>query len=311
MHPGDNGLEQDLGIDISPVTEGRAAISGVLFSATPKFNPDVEMMITDLYHRYIDHVARYVAKGLLDKCGEDLVCQGGDGSNYLAPTWGEIVKHIRSNASLVEKVRQGFADILPIPFACTLGSKAERLRKIMQSNNRYRDKPHELLAPNLGVFDDNNDDLVYFPKRLNATGHEGTTKKVLLNNPNNAWRIVLVNNQDQAGAGVYIGESAQNVLDNIQNDSARKGEIIMDADTYLTFAAALWSRDIPVDDLNANHTKGKLTLCANTLNIEEAKIPGMGWNHIQRKPAIVPHSIATKNDFRVVRTYVPIYPRHY
>lgn len=312
MHPGDDGVEKDFGeekVTIGPST--RSTLSRVLLSATPQLDPTVEAMITNLYHRYIEHLALYVAKGIIDKRGDNLVCSGIDGIDYIVSSWGEIAAHIRANPRLVEKVGQGFTDVLPIPFGCELRVKAERFRKVMQAHDRYRERPDQLIEPHLGVFNDHSDNLVYFPKNLNTNDHGGRTKKQRLDDPNNAWQIVLVNNQDQAGPGVYVGESVQDVLDSIQQDPARKDEIIMDADTYLTFAAALWARNIAVDDLNADRTKGKLTLCASTLLTPEGKIPGMGWNHIQRKPAVVPHAPSTKNDFRVVRTYVPIYPRHY
>ncbi len=300
MHNRDTDLEQELPL-VLDMSSARPGIARIL-----NIDHELEAMITDLYHRYIEHSSLYVAKGLLTQEGEDLVCTGIDGQRYVAPSWKQIVDAIRANPLLVEKVKAGFCDVLPVPFASSLVDKANRFRAVMQTHERYQANPGQLAEPKLWIFDDHLEEIVYSPKSLKREDHGGMTKGQYLNATKRGWQVVLVNSQDQSGPGIYTDRSAQSVLEEIQNDLERNGEVIMNLDTYLTFASALWARGIVVDDLNNNKVKGKLTLCAGTLHLSEAKVPAAGWNHIQRTVAIVPSSSQATIHFRVVRTCVPI-----
>lgn len=294
MHNRDTDLEQKLP-SLPPLSSARPGVARIF-----NIDHELETMITELYHRYIEHISLYVAKGLLTKTCEDLVCTGIDGQRYEAPTWRQIVDGIRANPMLIEKVKEGFSDVLPVPFASSLIKKANLFRAVMQSNERYKANPAELADPKLGIFGDDTDDLIYFPKNLKGEDHGGITKKQYLSAKKQGWQVVLVNSTDQAGPGIYTDRSAQSVL-----DEAPAGEVIMNLDTYLTYASALWARGITVDDLN-NKVKGKLTLCAGTLHLAEEKVPAAGWNHVQRKVAIVPSSSQSIILHRVIRTCVPI-----
>lgn len=300
MHNRDTDLEQKLPL-VPAISSERQGVARIL-----NINHDLEKMITDLYHRYIEHISLYVTKGLLTKEGEDLVCTGLDGQRYVAPTWKQIVDGIRANPLLVEKVKAGFCDVLPVPFASSLVDKAHRFRAIMQAHERYQANQGQLAEPKLWTFDDQLEEIVYSPKSLKREEHGGMTKRQHLSATKKGWQVVLVNSQDQNGPGIYTDQSAQSVLEDIQNDPERKGEVIMNLDTYLTYASSLWARGIVVDDLNNNKVKGKLTLCAGTLHLSEAKVAAAGWNHIQRTVAIVPSSSQATIPFRVVRTCVPI-----
>lgn len=137
-----------------------------------------------------------------------MVCTGIDGQRYEAPTWGQIVDGIRANPNLIEKVKAGFSDVLPVPLASSLIEKANLFRAVMQSNERYKANPAELADPKLGIFGDDTDELIYFPKRLEGEDHGGITKKQYLSAKKQGWQVVLVNSTDQAGPGIYTDKSA-------------------------------------------------------------------------------------------------------
>ncbi len=79
----------------------------------------------------------------------------------------------------------------------------------MQTNERYKAKPDELAAPKLGIFGDDTDELIYFPKRFNGEDHGGITKKQYLSATKQGWQIVVVNSKDQDGPGIYPDRSAR------------------------------------------------------------------------------------------------------
>lgn len=298
-------IERKLVASEPNVPQVRNDVARVILTQAPSIDRELEEMITILYHRYITHVSGYVARGILTVEGEDLVCIGIDGQKYLAPTWGQIITGIRANPWLIEKVKEGFSDILPVPFASSLADKAARFRAVMQTNERYPISSAQLAAPQLGIFDDHTEEFIYFPKKLNSVDHGGMTKKQYLSATHKGWQVVLVNSQDQNGPGIYVNRSAQSFLDELQTATEKKNEIPMDLDTYLVYASALWARGIAVDDLNYK-VKGKLTVCAGTLHLAGAQVAAAGWNHIQRKVAIVPASSQTILPNRVLRTCVPI-----
>ena len=131
-----------------------------------------------------------------------------DGTHYPIPTPAMIEERMRKDPVLAEKMAQGFdvKNFILTPFALPLDTLVAALGKATLA--QYKKGGNKLTSTNGDTLELNEDEplwawdqykgadvngsLIYHPQRFTKDNHGGSTKAELLKNPENAWRILLL-----------------------------------------------------------------------------------------------------------------------
>lgn len=143
-----------------------------------------------------------------------------------APSIGDVMDELKRRPELLEKIKQGFVKVLPVPFGlspalltsamgkaiaeyydenappCYFSSddndysyyNGEKLRSSDGKSLRQSCKPIYMMDVYEGA--DNSGELIYFPERFEPEYHGGKTKKEILETSQfPGWQVLLIENQ--------------------------------------------------------------------------------------------------------------------
>lgn len=254
----------------------------------------------------------------LDKLGileifpesKDLGIRGVDGKEYPVPTAEAIEARLAANQELVaRKMEQGFTKMLIVPFGYPLDKLVDKYRKAILRHH----KEGKLLATKEGPSDpdeplelnegepvyawseyqdaDRNGKLIYNPQSFKGS-HGGKTKAEILQIPESAWQIVLLEdmpNIPRAGRGktiegrkqVEAGKSPEEYLELLRKEKAYKGEEGLTPEADLLYALTKLEETNQV--ANDYQGKGSISYQLGAFFPSSGDVPSSFWSRYLRR----------------------------
>src|SRR3989344_6570550 len=254
----------------------------------------------------------------LDKLGileifpesKDLGIRGVDGKEYPVPNAEAIEARLAANQELVaRKMEQGFTKMLIVPFGYPLDKLVDKYRKAILRHHKEGkllatkespSDPDEPLDLNEGepVYTwseyqdaDRNGKLVYNPQSFGRS-HGGKTKAEMLQDPKNAWAVVLLEdmpNIPRAGRGktvegrkqVEAGKSPEEYLELLRKEKAYKGEEGLTPEADLLYALTQLEETNQV--ANDYQGKGSISYQLGAFFPSSGNVPLSCWDRNYRR----------------------------
>jgi hypothetical protein len=241
------------------------------------------------------------------KNGKTLGILGIDNKEYRMPTLDEILKRLDEKKELVrQKTKQGFTEILLVPFACPLGEIIEKYQETLLAhyNNRLlfatkekteeKDEPLELdPAYPINIWKECKDgdvknNFAYFPLKYDKDEHQGKTKlELLFIDPKNAWQVLLVENmpnipnpENSKKIGhrrqIEAGKTPIEYLELLQKNKDYRGEAGLTPEAELMYSLIYLEKTNQV--INDWQGKGNISCQISAFLVPSNGISWLGWN---------------------------------
>lgn len=236
------------------------------FELDEKIWPFEDFSQEDLEKQYKTLKKAFVNAQILEKLLDDrLGVRGINEQEYAFPKLEDIIKKMKENKKILQlKIRQGFQQLLIVPFGMNLNDLTEKYKKVITKYNNkekiFATKRNQFNSDRLlklkkinpvWVYEeyknaDTNNDLIYYPKEF-SKNHQGKTKKEILEQTRQAFEIALIEDltiipKKDEGKEFYkrkqleTNKTPNEYLTIIQTDPAYSYEQGMTPESYMAYA---------------------------------------------------------------------------
>ena len=243
---------------------------------------------------------------------KELGIRGIDGKEYPVPKPEDIMARLEANKEIIgAKMEQGFTKLLLEPFGMPLDMLTKKYEKTIlkhfeekkllatKENPTDPDVPLDLdVNQPLYKWDgynnaDGDDKLVYFPKEF-GSNHGGKTKTEILSDPENGWRVWLLENMPnipREGKGKEIGKRKQMETNKTPKDYLKllgtgeyKNESGLTPEADIMYALTQLEETNQVT--NDYQGKGSLSYQVGAYFVSGGGVPCSFWNRGDRRAGL-------------------------